>query len=172
MDGLYANVRIEPKTRRDTWIWVIMAALGVLFAGVIVSTVWFLGYHGRFTKFVGNLSASTTYAYNNDSLTATIDGKTFRVSDDNMYGLFGYLSLNNSGRESGKVPEGEPVTLDYGDGSMLELWDIPAEGGRHYMFVQYTDIDGGIYSYISYKTTLDTVVVRYLTYGNDEIDGV
>lgn len=169
MDGLYANVRLEHRTKRDTRIWVLTAAMGILFAVVIASVVWFLGYHGRFSRFVGNLSASTTYAYNNDSLTATVEGRSFKVSDENMYGIFGYLSMSKSGRESRNVPEGEAVVLDYGDGTILELRDVLAEGGRHYLFLQYTDLNGDIYSYINYKATLDTVVVRYLTYGNDEI---
>lgn len=169
MDGLYANVRLEHRTRRDAQIWVLSVAMGVFFAVMFASVVWFLGYHGRFSRFVGNLSASTTYAYNNDSLTATVEGRSFRVSDENMYGIFGYISMSKSGRESRNVPEGEAVVLDYGDGTVLELRDVLAEDGRHYLFLQYTDLSGDIYSYINYKATLDTVVVRYLTYGNDEI---
>lgn len=169
MDGLYANININHKTKKDMRIGILVTVLICLAIVMIASIIWFLGYHGRFTKFVGRLSASTTYAYNNDCLTATVDGKTFKVSAENMYGIFGYLSLNNSGRESKKVPEGDPVTLDYGNGTLLKLWDLSAEEGHHYLFVQYTNTDGEIYSYISYKTTLDTVMVRYLTYGNDEI---
>ncbi len=37
------------------------------------------------------------------------------------------------------------------------------------MFIQYTDAGGNTYSFISYKTTLETVVVQYLTYGNEEL---
>lgn len=169
MDGIYANIRINHSTKKDTRIWIIVTALIFLFAFMLISIVWFLGYHGRFTKFVGKLSASTTYAYDNDSLTAEVNGETYRVSADNMYGIFGYLSLNNSGRESNKIPEGEPVTLDYGNGTIMKLWDISAGNGHHYLYVQYTDLNGKIYSYISYKTTLDTVITRYLTYGNDQI---
>ena len=69
------------------------------------------------------------------------------------------------------MPEGEPVTLDYGSGVTLKLWDMPMGAGdnRRNLFIQYTDMKGDVYSYISYKTTLDTVVARYLTYGNEEI---
>lgn len=125
MDGLYANIKTGHTTKKDTRIGIIIAVLICLSVVVISSVVWFLGYRGRFTKFVGKLSASTTYAYDNESLTATVDGRTYKVSAENMYGIFGYLSLNNSGRESDKVPAGEPVTLDYGNGSRMELWDLP-----------------------------------------------
>lgn len=169
MNGLYANIKREKQKSKDKVLWSLLALVLCLTAIAIASVVWFLGYHGRFTDFVGNLSASTTYAYKNDCLIAKVNGRTFKLSEDNMYGIYAYLSLNKSGRESKKIPEGEPVELDYGNNTTLRLWDIPIEGGRHYLFIQYTDINGGIYSYISYKTTLDTVVVRYLTYGNEEL---
>ena len=167
MESLYANIKIEHNSQKDTMIRTIIAVLICLFLFMTASIIWFLGYHGRFTKFVGSLSDSTTYAYDNNSLTATVNGKTFHVSAENMYGIFGYLSLNNSGRESSRIPEGEPVTLDYGNGSTLELWDTATERGSHHLFVQFTDIHGKTYSYISYKATLETVLTRYLTYGND-----
>lgn len=169
MEGLYANIRSERRSRNDRRFWSIMTAAAGLFAVVVISVVWTMGYHSRFTKFVSGLSDSTTYAYNNDSLTAEIDGKRFKVSEENMYGIFGYLSLNKSGRESSKVPEGEPVKLDYGNGTVLELWDMPVGKRNHYLFIQYTYLNGETYSYINYKTTLETVMVRYLLYGNDEI---
>lgn len=169
MEGLYANIRSERKTRSDGRFWSIVAVTACLFAAVVISVVWVMGYHSRFTKFVSGLSDSTTYAYNNDSLTAEIDGKRFRVSEENMYGIFGYLSLSKSGRESTKAPDGESVKLDYGNGTTLELWDMPVGERNHYLFIQYTYINGETYSYINYKTTLETVMVRYLLYGNDEI---
>lgn len=170
MEGLYMNVRNDSRTRKDTWIWTIMVTVVCVFVIMGVVVIWFLGYHGRFSKFVSKLSDSTTYAYNNDGLTAEMDGEVFKVSDENMYGIFGYLSLSKSGRESRKVPEGEPVTLDYGNGSILKLWDMSADGRHHNLFVQYTDPAGDVYSYISYKATLDTVAVRYLTREGDGTD--
>lgn len=169
MDGLYANIKRDDHKHKDTLFWGIVAMVLCLSAIVIASAVWFLGYHGRFTDFVGKLSASTTYASKHGGLIAKVGDRTFRISEENMYGIFAYLSLSKSGRESKKIPEGEPVELDYRDGAMLRLWDMPADGGRHNLFLQYTDIEGDVYSYISYKTTLETVVVRYLTYGNEEI---
>lgn len=171
MGGMYENITRDRKREKDTRMWIMVGALVCVCAVVAASVVWFLGYQGRFTEFVGKLSASTTYAFKNDGLTATVDGRTYKVSEENMYGIYAYLSLNKSGRESRRVPEGEPVVLDYGNGTMLKLWDIEAGERHHYLFIQYTDIKGDIYSYISYKTTLETVVVRYLTYGNEEISG-
>ncbi len=171
MSGLYEKIKKDTKKEKDTRFWLMVVMLVAVVAVAAASVVWFLGYHGRFTRFVGQLSGSTTYACKNDCLIAEVKGKKYRVSEENMYGLYAYLSLSKSGRESRRVPEGEPVTLDYGNGVTLKLWDMPMGEGdnRQNLFVQYTDIRGDVYSYISYKTTLDTVVVRYLTYGNEEI---
>ncbi len=172
MSGLYDRVKRDQKTKKDVGVYLPLAlAAGFLIVAVIF-VAWFIGYQKRLSKFIANLSNSTTYAYANDSLIAEVNGKTYRVSEENMYGIFSYLSLNKSGRESGKAPEGEPVVLDYGDGTTLRLWEMPEkEGakGHHDMFIQYTDAGGNTYSFISYKTTLETVVVQYLTYGNEEL---
>ncbi len=173
MDRFYELVNREEKKTRDTRMWILVGILAAVVLMVGASAVWLLGYHGRFTDFVGRLSASTTYASKNNSLIATVEGRRLRVSEQNMYGIYAYLSLSKSGRESAKIPQGEPVTLDYGDGTVLRLWDMPVEKDerRRNLFVQYTDIRGEAYSYISYNTTLDTVVVRYLTYDNEELSG-
>lgn len=171
MSGLYEKIKRDNKKEKDTRLWAMVGILIAVVAVVIVSVVWFLGYHGRFTRFVGNLSGSTAYAHKNDCLIAEVKGRKFKISEENMYGIYAYLSLNKSGRESKKPPEGEAVTLDYGNGCLLRLWDMPMGEGdnRHNLFIQFTDRKGDVYSYISYKTTLDTVVARYLTYGNQEI---
>ena len=39
--------------------------------------------------------------------------------------IYAYIALSKSGRESRKLPEGISVVLDYGDGSVLKLWDLP-----------------------------------------------
>lgn len=172
MDGLYENIKKDRKTGRDMPLTVIIAVFVVLAAAVLIVGGWYIGYGRRFMNFVSDLSNSTTYAYEHESLTASIDGRKYQVSAENMYGIYSYISLNKSGRESGKIPEGEPVVLEYGDGAILRLWDQPEEkrANGHCLFLHYTGVDGKVYSYISYKTTLDTIVTRYLLYDNAEID--
>ena len=173
MADLYDNIRKDAKTGRDMPLTIIVTTLIVGAVVLLVVGGWYIGYGRRFMKFVSNLSNSTTYAYENESLTAGIDGRQYRVSADNMYGIYSYITFNRTGRESSEIPEGEPVVLEYGDGSVLMLWDQPEEktAGGHCLFLHYTDVDGKVYSYISYKTTLDTIVTRYLLYGNMELDG-
>ena len=62
MGGLYENVRKDQKTKKDTWVYVVMAAAVCLLVIGIAVGAWVLGYQKRFTKFISNLSNSTTYA--------------------------------------------------------------------------------------------------------------
>ena len=63
--------------------------------------------------------------------------------------------------------------LSYGDGSTLKLWDLPdpQEENRHNLFIHYTDNEGNVFSYINYRITLETMMIRYLKYGNNEVLG-
>lgn len=173
MDGLYENLKKDAKTERDMSMTVIVA--GLLLLAVVVGTAafWYMGHNRRFMVFVSNLSNSTAYAYENESLTAEVDGRLYKISPDNMYGIYSYIALNKSGKESRNIPEGEPVVLAYGDGSVLQLWNQPDDqrAGGYSLFLHYTDVDGKTYSYINYKANLETIVTRYLMYGNTEIDG-
>ncbi len=173
MDDLYANIRKDVKTGHDKALTVIIAGILVLAAVVLIVGGWVVGYNRRFKVFVKNLSNSTTYAYENESLIAEMDGRHYKISADNMYGIYSYITFNKSGKESRSIPEEEPIVLSYGDGSVLKLWDQPdAQRANGYsLFLQYTDTDGRDYSYINYKMTLETIRTRYLMYGNIEVDG-
>ncbi len=171
-DGLYANIRKDTKNGRDMPLTVIVTVIVVFSVVVLSAGVWYIGYHRRFMNFYSNLSNSTAYAYEHESLIARLDGRSYKISGENLYGIFSYISLNKTGRESRAIPEGEPVVLEYGDGSVLQLWDQPEtkRANGHCLFLHYTDVDGKVYSYINYKLTLDTIVTRYLMYDNVEID--
>lgn len=171
MVDMYAKVNKDRKIKKDSKFNYIISAVIVIMMFVVLSFAWAFGYHFRFHSFVSGLSNSTTYAYNNDTLIAEIDGKSMKISGENMYGIYSYISITGSGKERKTPPDGEPIILSYGDGSVLKLWDEAGKDnpGRHNLFLQYTNIDGEIYSYLSYGMTLDTIVTRYLLYDNIEI---
>lgn len=173
MEGLYENLKKDTKTERDVSMTVIVAVLLLLAVVLGTAAFWYLGHNRRFMVFVSNLSNSTAYAYENESLTAEIDGRLYTISPDNMYGIYSYIALNKAGKESRNIPEGEPVVLAYGDGSVLQLWNQldDRRAGGYSLFLQYTDTDGKTYSYINYKADLETIKTRYLMYGNTELDG-
>lgn len=67
------------------------------------------------------------------------------------------------GKRQQELPEGEGVTLDFGDGSLLRLWEVPIRGGytpeeTFGVFVAYTYSDGETYCYDTGNLGWDRVV--------------
>ncbi|MCI9463498.1 MAG: hypothetical protein HFI48_06385 [Lachnospiraceae bacterium] len=171
MIDLYDKIKKEKKEKKDIKFNIIILLFFTLLLLLICSSAWFMGYHVRYSNFVNKLSKSIAYVNENDSLMVYTNEKILKLSEENFRGFNTYLTINGSGKETKKVPEGESILFDYGDGSLLELWDFPADkySNRNGVFIQYTDPEGKIYSYISYKITYETVVTRYLLYDNLEI---
>lgn len=171
MVDLYDKIKKDGKNKKDIKFIIFILCFIFLVIVIVCSLAWNIGYHARYSNFINKLSKSIAYVNENDSLKVYKDGKTLKLSEENFRGFNNYITIYGSGKESNKVPEGEAITLDYGDGSLLKLWDISADkySKRNGVFVQYTDTEGKIYSYISYKITYETIVTRYLLYDNVEV---
>ncbi len=172
MDGFYGKIKENPRTFYDIPLITIITSLLLVSITLFLSVIYLMGCNRRFLAFISDLSNSTTYAYEHESLIADVDNRLYKISDKNMYGIFAYIAFSKSGRESGKLPEGNPVILDYGDGSVLKLWDLPDDQSvsGHILFLSYTDPEGKDFSYINYKMTMETMMIRYLIYNNVEVD--
>ncbi len=174
MNGLYDSItKKNTKPPFDIPLTAIITLLPLSALAMLISVIFLMNCNRRFLAFVSDLSNSTTYAYQHESLTAMADGCSYKISGKNMYGIYTYIAMGKSGRESKKTPDGEPVVLSYGDGSTLKLWDLPdpQEENRHNLFIHYTDKEGNVFSYINYRMTLETMMIRYLKYGNNEVLG-
>lgn len=173
MEGFYGRIKENPKTSYDIPLITIITSLLLVSTTLFLSVIYLMGCNRRFLAFISDLSNSTTYAYEHESLIADIDNRIYRVSDKNMYGIFAYIAYSKSGRETRKLPDGNPIILDYGDGSVLKLWDLPDDQSvsGHILFLSYTDSEGEEFSYINYKMTLETIMTRYLMYNNMEVTG-
>lgn len=160
--------KVEKKDTRFILVIIIIITISLI---VIGSCAWSFGFRYRFSHFLQKLSECTSYAKEEDSLIVEMDGKFLKITNDNMQGIFNYITLNSYGKESKDFPEGEAIVLDYGNGAIIKLWSVPADkySNSSGLFVQYEDTDGNSYSYINYKMTLDTIVTRYLLYDNVEI---
>lgn len=153
---------------------------GPLVAGLLVCAVIFalilglIGFAGwyqlRFRAFVGNLSDSTTYAYQHDCLRAELDGQSVQVSGDELYQIYAVISNAGPGR-LGWAPEEAPAALlDYGDGSYMQLWSVKLDNSstsREYgLFLRYVDQEGRAYAYATDQLSLGEVTV-YLAPSRD-----
>lgn len=162
---MYEKIRISPQRKHDKLLRMIIAAVMISFAVLAVTVIWFMGYFSRYQRFVGKLSDSTVYAYDNRCLRAEVDGQSLWVNLKNDYNIYTHITVYGIGAEKHALPESAPdVFLDYGNGSSLSLWDVePAGGGRaHKLFIHYEDQTGYSYSYTTDELDLETLKVKYL----------
>ena len=169
---MYKQVRSRKRAGRNAPLGIAVAACVLIFAVVLGGFLWGLHYQMCYRQFVGDLSNSTVYAYERQSLQAQVDGELLRVSGENMYGIYRYIISAGAGRVTRTLPEAEGVLLDYGDGSTLELWDVDSEGyapvRERSLLLCYTDTQGSAYIYATDKLTLETIMVRYLSSRDNE----
>jgi len=107
--------------------------------------------HSRNLKaFVYELSLATIYATEHDSLKATQGGDEIRVEHHNAFSIFAQFTKKRA-KPQRKAPEESPqLTLDYGNGAVLECWEIRLEetaARKHGVFWRFTAPDGRIWMY-------------------------
>ena len=172
MADLYQHVRgaSEEKPagrRRRPGFVILLVCIGAAVAAVAVSAVWFGGARPRFYKFVGGLSNATIYAYEHDSLHASVQGRELRVSGENAYGIYNYLSALGPDTEKRSEPKIQAdVLLDYGDGSLLRVWEVYLgnDNGfeRYGTLFSFQGSDGSRYIYRSSRIRLGNILTRFL----------
>lgn len=168
---MYDKVNKNKTAKKDTKFVIIIIITVIISLFVIGLFAWSFGFRYRFSHFLQKFSECTSYAREEDSLIAEMDGKLLKVTNDNSQGIFNYITLNSYGKESKEFPEEEPIVLNYGNGAVIKFWSVPANDYTNSsgLFVLYEDEDGNSYSYINYKMTLETIVTRYLLYDNIEV---
>lgn len=162
---MYEKIRVIPKKKNDKFLRIVIAGV-VIFVGLVAATmIWLSGYFSRYQKFVGKLSESTVYAYDNRCLRADVDGQSLWVNLKNDYNIYTHITVYGVGSEKHVLPDSAPdVYLDYGNGSSLSLWDIEPSGNSsvHKLFLHYEDQTGYSYSYTTDELSLETLKVKYL----------
>ena len=168
---MYDKVNKDKKEKRDTKFTMTITFIIVIALVIIASFAWSFGFRYRFSHFLEKFAECNSYSEKEDSLTVEMDGKIYKVTDGNRQGIFNYIVLNNSGKESKKLPEEEPLVLDYGNGAVIKLWKVPPDKYTNSsgLFIHYEDTNGFSYSYINYKMTLETIITRYLLYDNIDL---
>lgn len=168
---MYDKVNKNKMEKRDTKLIIVIMMTVIVSFIAVGSFIWSCGFHYRFSHFLEKFAECTAYAREEDSLIVEMDGKLFKVTDDNRQGIFNYITFNDYGKEIKKLPEDEPIVLDYGNGAVIKFWSVPADkyANSSGLFIHYEDIDGNSYSYINYKMTLETIITRYLLYDNIEL---
>lgn len=161
---MYEVINKKEKKKKSAE-WPLIAGLGACFLVILIvvlSIIWSGWYQRRYWRFVGDLSESITYAYENDCLQVNMDDRKIRMSGDNAYKLYDIITSCGPGKVGTAPKEEAVVTLDFGDGSLLNMWSVKlvnSSTDRIYgVFVQYIDAEGRVYSYDTDQISVEKVL--------------
>ena len=156
----------EQRSRRSREKIVIISVIALLVVLVSGFTILRLaGYKTRVREFQMALNRSTIYCYNNDTLRAELDGDTVRITGDHAYDVYQFMCVRSLGANALFVPNREAVTLDYGDGALLELW---ADSSGQGIFLRFRSAEGRVCRFHSKDMRLDDLCKRYLALSKNE----
>ncbi len=161
----------RPKRLKNSkWLFLLLAAAAVILLVWVLSVYGTLSLRPRFYDFVSDLSNSTTYAYEHNTLRAEADGAAARVTGDNAYAFYHALSVASPSKFLRSPPK-EPasLTLDYGDGSRLQLWpNLRPDGQATYgLSLYYENADGTRYLF-QFKSANIYPLLQYVSLTNNE----
>ena len=140
---LYASVRRGSTRRRDWRFYAVLGLVLALAAATLLPMAWSIRYQLRYREFVEVLSESTLDSYRTGSFTAERDGETVPLSGGCGYQIYTLAAGLTPGRWRQPPEESAPITIRYGDGSTLELWEVPLKNSSsHGLFLWYTDSQG------------------------------
>ena len=161
---LYEPVRKNEKTRRrrrDVAFWIVGVVL-LFSAAMIFSFWWNMSYWKRFAKLSSSLSEATAYAYKHGSAVVNDGaGGTYALSADNAYEVYQCVCVYGPGRERFSVPEGEGVTITYGNGSALRLMELGEGDGARLYFCFFSKSEKA-HVFSTNEIDLAYLVTRYL----------
>ena len=173
---MYEAFREAPQSKKDRsrlklGLWITLAA--VLLALTATPLVWASRQSAAYRRYMDALNGSVLYAREHDGVWLGRGGRAApahhpagsRVHYPQLAGagISEKLRQAGMGKRQQELPEGEGVTLDFGDGSLLRLWEVPIRGGytpeeTFGVFVAYTYPDGETYCYDTDNLGWDRVV--------------
>lgn len=125
-DEMYQKLNRAPSPRRGKALPVALAVCAVLFAGLLVLSLWGPVYRLRFNSYMIALSRSTTASYQQGALEGEADGRAVVYSAGGAYEIYRKLSATGAGNPRMFTPRRPPeLTLYYADGGVLQIWDTP-----------------------------------------------
>ena len=160
MNDMYEPVRRHEGERRrvrDKKTLATIIIVGMFFIGMLFSFWWYMSYWKRYANLSSQLSAATTFAYAHDSAVVKNGDETYRLKPENAYEVYQCVCVYGPGRERFRLPEGDCVDIDYGNGARLEL--IQKKGSLYFCFFGAT---GFKHIFYTSDIDLDYIVSRYL----------
>ena len=148
---MYEQIRrVQPKANNKR-LWLALAACGAVLLAIMALVIFGFRYKANFRDFLSELSNSTNYALENNSLYLTVDGDTFLVIRKNIKKFYNAIAIAGSGRPASGLEREADIKLDFGNGAVLELWETQVKNARNNrgigMIVRFTNAEGNVYCY-------------------------
>ena len=126
--GLYDAVdRSGPGRKKEKTLRKPLLIAAAVFAAVIALGVWACRYQLQYRACFSALTDATRHARGSGAFTVTVDGAAVSADANDLSDLLRLLSMAGAGR-TGTAPADPPlITVDYGDGTTLDIWQVPLE---------------------------------------------
>lgn len=127
-------------------------AVCVLFIAVCLALfAWAGQYQMRYKNFTAELTDSTLHARAGGAFSVFVDGEAVEAEIDDLSDLLMLLTGAGAGKVGDAPEEDALITIDYGDGTRLEIWQVTLENpGNDWTegpFFRYTNAAGKAYCY-------------------------
>ena len=126
--GLYDAVdRSGPGRQKEKTLRKPLLIVAAVFAAVIALGVWACRYQLQYRACFSALTDATRHARGSGAFTVTVDGAAVSADANDLSDLLRLISMAGAGR-TGTAPADPPlITVDYGDGTTLDIWQVPLE---------------------------------------------
>ncbi len=130
--GLYDAVdRSGPGRKKEKTLRKPLLIAAAVFAAVIALGVWACRYQLQYRACFSALTDATRHARGSGAFTVTVDGAAVSADANDLSDLLRLISMAGAGR-TGTAPADPPlITVDYGDGTKLDIWQVPLENSTN-----------------------------------------
>lgn len=106
----------------------VVALLVLPLAAMFIRAVLYLN---SFQTFVEEMSDATVYAFYHEGVRVTNrQGEAYTAGGRAVYIPYSLISQAGPGQPQREIPDQACVTVEYGDGSRLQLWEVPVKNSR------------------------------------------
>ena len=124
MADLYRAVRSpRPALRRDGKLFASIALAVILGLAALTPLFFSMRYQLNYRELLVEFSQTTVAAFTAQDTTVERDGVTRPLSGSGCHQLYELISDADPGRWRDPPEEPAPITVRYGDGAVLELWE-------------------------------------------------
>ena len=126
--GLYDAVdRNGPNRKGEKTLRKPLLIVAILFVAFAALVLWTLRYQLQYRACFSALTDATRHARSTGAFTVTVDGAAVAADADDLSDLLRLINMAGAGR-TGTAPTDPPlITIDYGDGTTLDIWQVPLE---------------------------------------------